>query len=102
MGTAKQLSQITYSEAVVEIQSLIVFDPHDQTFHEMLGQISVEEDAAGRGMLSALVVHKYGDGQPGPGFYELARDLGRKTQDPIRCWVEEVNRLFTEASTVRI
>ena len=66
----------------------------------MLGQISVEEDAAGRGMLSALVVHKHSDGQPGPGFYELADDRGRDTSDKVCCWVEEISRLFREAERI--
>jgi hypothetical protein len=35
----------------------------------MLGEISQEEDEAGHGMLSVIVVHKYGDMQPGPGFF---------------------------------
>ena len=37
--------------------------------------------AAGRGMLSVIVVHKQGDMQPGPGFFELAQRLGRDTSD---------------------
>jgi len=35
----------------------------------------------GRGMLSVIVVHKEGDMQPGPGFFELAGELGRDTSD---------------------
>jgi hypothetical protein len=99
---ARRKDWLTYSDGVAEIRDFIVFDPHDTAFHHMLGQISVEEDAAGRGMLSALVVHKHGDGQPGPGFYDIAETLGRNTNDKVRCWVEEVNRLFEEASGVQI
>jgi hypothetical protein len=47
-----------------------VLDPHDHVFHDLLVQISVEEDANGRGMLSAIVVH-LADGQPGNGFFDL-------------------------------
>ena len=36
---------------------------------------------AGRGMLSVIVVHKVGDMQPGPGFFQLAKKLGRDTSD---------------------
>jgi hypothetical protein len=46
----------------------------------MLGEISLE-GAAGRGMLSVIVVHKDGDMQPGPGFFELAEELDRDTSD---------------------
>lgn len=44
----------------------------------MLGEVSVEEEAADRGLLSVLVVHKVGDMQPGPGFFELANELGQE------------------------
>ena len=50
----------------------------------MLGEISSEEDAAGRGMLTVLVVHRAGDMQPGPGFFELAKQLGRNTSNILK------------------
>ncbi len=96
--TAKRKQQLTYSAGVATLRDLIIFDPHDSAFHHMLGQISVEEDAAGRGLLSALVVYKDGEGQPGPGFYDLAQRLGRDTSDKMRFWVDEVSRLFEEAA----
>jgi hypothetical protein len=42
----------------------IRFEPHDQRLFRLLGEISSEEDAAGRGMLSVIVVHKGVDMQP--------------------------------------
>jgi hypothetical protein len=45
-------------------------------------------------MLTCLVVHKRGDYQLGPGFFELARDLGRDTSDIEKCWIQEVKRVF--------
>ncbi len=65
----------------------------------MLVQISVEEDADGCGMLSAIVVHS-DDGQPGKGFFDLARQLDRDISDSLACWVREVNRLYEEAAQV--
>jgi hypothetical protein len=44
-------------------------------------------------MLTVVVVHKTGDMQPGPGFYELAKRLGRDTKDILRCWVDELHRV---------
>lgn len=41
----------------------------------VLGEISEDEVAAGRPMLSSVVVGI--NGKVGPGFFELARDLGR-------------------------
>jgi hypothetical protein len=66
-------STISYSDLSREITS-IAFHPHDHIFHLMLGQISCEEEAAGRGMLSALVVLK-DSGMPGEGFWDWQKDL---------------------------
>jgi len=59
-----------------------------------LWEISAEENAAGQGMLSAVVVYKSGDMQPGPGFFELAERLGKDTPDILRCWVKELKRVY--------
>ena len=99
---ASRESQITYGDTARLIRSIIDFDPHDTVFHHMLGQISIEENRAGRGMLSALVVHKEGDQIPGPGFFDLAKDLNRDTTDPVTFWIEEVKRLYKEAPSVRV
>ncbi len=92
-GYARRRQMIPYSEFVKEIKS-IRLDHHDQRLFHLLGEISSEESAAGRGMLSALVVHKHGDYQPGPGFFELAKQLGHDTSDIVKFWVEEVKRVF--------
>lgn len=89
---ARVRGMIPYSDLVAEIQA-IRFNAHDSTFHHMLGEISVEEDAAGRGMLSVIVVHKHGDMQPGPGFFELAHSLGHKTTDVLEFWVSELHKV---------
>ena len=49
----------------------------------MLGKISEEENAGGRGMLSVVVCHRDGDLQPGPGFFRLVKKLGRDTSDKL-------------------
>ncbi len=46
-----------------------------------------------RGMLTVIVVHRDGDMEPGPGFFELARELGRDTSDILRCWIEELKKV---------
>jgi len=89
---ARLRGQIAYSELVAQIQA-ISFDPHDFRFGYLLGEISTAEDAAGRGMLSAVVVHKSDDMQPGPGFFELASELGRDTSDVLICWVNELKKV---------
>lgn len=45
-------------------------------------------------MLSALVVHKGSDYQPGPGFFELAKELGHNTSDIEKFWIQEVKKVF--------
>lgn len=84
---------IAYSDFVKQIHS-IQLEYHDPRLFHFLGEISLEENDAGRGMLSALVVHKHGDYQPGPGFFELAGKLGRDTSDIVKCWIEEVKKVF--------
>lgn len=92
-GYAKRRQMVPYSEFVKEIHS-IHLEHHDPQLFHLLGEISTEESAAGRGMLSALVVHKCGDYQPGPGFFELAKQLGHNTSDILKFWIEEVKRVF--------
>ncbi len=92
VSVARRRGRIAYSELVPHI-SAIPLEPHDSRLFHLLGEISSEEDAAGRGMLTAIVVHKNGDMQPGPGFFELAKSLGRNTKDPLVCWVQEFNQV---------
>ncbi len=63
---------IAYSDLAVRIRA-ISFLPSDQRFFFLLREISADEYRAGRGMLTAVVVHRAGDYKPGLGFFELAR-----------------------------
>jgi hypothetical protein len=87
-----QAGPIFYSELAKRVRT-IAFDPHDFSFHHLLGQISTEEDAAGRGMLSVLVVRQ-ADGMPGQGFFDLAERLGRDVSDRERCWADETRSVL--------
>jgi hypothetical protein len=89
---AKVRGMIPYSDLVNEIHA-IRFEAHDVRLFHLLGQLSTEEADAGRGMITALVVHKHGDMQPGPGFFELAEELGRDTSDILACWIGEVKKV---------
>ena len=92
-GYAKRLQIVPYSKFVTEIHS-IQLEPHDLRLFDLLGEISTEENAAGRGMLSALVVHKDGNYQPGPGFFELAQKLGHDTSDILVFWINQIKKVF--------
>lgn len=83
---------IAYSELVGRVEA-IRLEPDSFALAHMLGEVSEEEDAAGRGMLSVIVVHKDGDMQPGPGFFQLAKKLGRDVADKTTCWVQELRRV---------
>lgn len=93
IDVAKRSHTIAYSDLVAKINS-VKLQAHDQRLFHMLGEISSEEDEAGRGLLTVVVVHKSGDMKPGPGFFELAEALGRDVSDPDACWIEELNRVF--------
>jgi hypothetical protein len=91
---ARVRGMVPYSELVNKIQS-IRFEPHDTRFFHFLGELSREEDAAGHGMITALVVHRHGDMQPGPGFFELAESLGKDLTDVLACWIREVHQVHS-------
>jgi hypothetical protein len=89
---AKLRGMMPYSELVAQIHS-IDLEAHDPRLNHLLEEISSQEDASGRGMLTVIVVHKAGDMQPGPGFFELAQSLGRNTTDILDCWVKELRKV---------
>lgn len=91
---AKKRQMVTYTDFVNQIKSVRFPDPHDIRLGHFLGEISMAEAKAGRGMLSALVVHKQGDYQPGRGFYDLANELGYKDSDIEKLWVQQVKKVF--------
>jgi hypothetical protein len=92
IARARTRGMITYSDLVTAITS-VSLQPHDVRLDHLLGEIASEEDKAGRGMLTVVVVHKMGDMEPGPGFYEMAKELGRDTSDLLSCWVNELHRV---------
>jgi len=87
-------STVTYSDLTKKIRS-IAFRPGDHAFHYLLFEVSKDEDAAGRGLLSALVVNKE-NGIPGQGFFDVARELGRDVTDRVRLWTEEIKFVFSK------
>jgi len=92
IDVARRKGRIAYSELANQIQAIEI-EAHDPRMFHLLGEISVEEDKAGRGMLTAVVVHKSGDMHPGPGFFKLAKSLGKDTSDNLACWASEFNRV---------
>jgi hypothetical protein len=64
-------SMITYSDLAKEMKAVTI-GYHDPAMDDMLLDVSEGESQKGRGLLSVIVVHKYGDMEPGAGFYKLA------------------------------
>ena len=92
---------IAYSDLVREITALPL-EAHDVRLFHLLGEISSEEEKAGRGMLTVIVVHKTGDMEPGKGFYELAALLGHNTKDPMKFWVSELHKVHAVWSKKKV
>jgi hypothetical protein len=89
---AKRRAMITYSKLVVQIAA-VELQAHDIRLDHLLGEVSSEEHAAGRGLLTVVVVHKTGDMEPGPGFYELAQHLGIKVGSKQKFWIGELHKV---------
>jgi hypothetical protein len=89
---ARQRGMITYGDLAGRMTTIQV-EPHDMVLWYIIGDVSRNEDAAKRGMLSVVVVHKYGDMEPGFGFYDLAKELGRYVTNRTECFVEELHKV---------
>ena len=68
---------------------------HRNYLGDILGNISHEEDESDRPILSALVFNEQ-KGQPGKGFYDLAKELGRQKpmESDLVFWSNELNRIY--------
>jgi hypothetical protein len=85
---------ITYSELARQI-TVVDVPPNSDVLALMLDEISRAEDQAGRGMLSAVVIHKNDDYLPGEGFFKLAAVLGRAASDKVAFHAEELKRVHS-------
>ena len=90
---ARKQGTISYADLITKIDA-IKFEPNAKEYLDFLGQISLDEDDAGRGMLTAIVTHPEGARMPGPGFFDLAAYLGRKTADRATFWSDELKRVY--------
>jgi len=100
INKAKTRGIITYGELTNQITTMS-FDFEDPSHRDLIGQvlgeITEEEAAAGRGLLSSIVVHKHNDMEPGAGFFGLAEHLGYDTKDKTTCWakaIKEVHKIW--------
>ena len=95
ISRAKIENPISYSELTNRITTIQI-EPQEYAFHEMLGEISIAEDNAGRGLLTALVIQKEGNKMPGQGFFDLAKERGKVFSDKDDFWIKELNSLYSK------
>lgn len=91
IDAAKARHLITYSELTNMLQTAYIHY-HSHVLTQLLTDIGREEAAAGRPILPALVVAKQ-TGRPGPGYFKAAPGE-TESDDPIREWEDEVQRLY--------
>ena len=95
---AKTGQTIPYTDLVAQVKAIDLPRNSPALWH-MLGEISTEENAAQRGMLTVIVIHGKGDTLPGAGFFKLAKKLGRVVSDKTAFWMEELGRVYGSWST---
>jgi hypothetical protein len=93
MTAARERRMTCYSEVApaVTVTQVEAFSP---ILNHLLGAIFRDEHEAGRPALTAIVTHKDGDKEPGPGFYDMARSLGIRFQEPYVYWSTQVQDIF--------
>jgi hypothetical protein len=89
---AQKKSAITYSELVSKVDA-IYLEPDSELLAQILDEISSASNEQRGCMLSAVVIHKGSDELPGPGFFALAKQLGRNTSDKLAFHVDEIRRV---------
>jgi hypothetical protein len=96
IAAAQQRGEVSYKE-VAHILGIDAPGHHmAREVGQVLGEISEDENAAGRPMLSALAVGV--SGGPGEGFYALARQLGKLTatgpNEEVQFWMSEQEHVY--------
>lgn len=86
--------RMTHYAEVAQAITVTSVDPHSGLMNHLLGEIFEEERAAGRPALTSIVTHKDGDKEPGPGFYDQARSLGFRFDEPYVFWSTQVQDVF--------
>lgn len=86
-----------------DVSPLVGLDMSEQedrnAIAELLGEIAIHEHGEGRPMLTALVVHRGNDNNPGEGFFSIAQDLGlynggRDQIARVTFWANQVAEVY--------
>lgn len=101
---AKKSSLITYGDIAPLIDLDMAVEADRDEIAKRLGAIVLYEHAGGRPMLTALVVHKGGDNNPGEGFFSAAEEIGifngsRQEICRLTFWVNQVTLVHNHWSS---
>ena len=93
VSVARSGGYATYSE-IAPLLGLDMASPADRTeIGRLLGEVSVFEHQLGHPLLSVIVIHR-DNNIPGPGFFQLAQDLGiYDGNDDLLFFVREFQRV---------
>ncbi len=86
--------RMTWYGEIADRVSAVELDPHSPLMNALLGAVFEQEHDAGRPALTSIVTHKYGDKEPGRGFYDKARALGYRFNEPYIFWAQQVQAVF--------
>ncbi|MBP2322666.1 hypothetical protein JOF56_003051 [Kibdelosporangium banguiense] len=93
---AARARQMTWYSHVAAQVTAVHVDPFSALMNHLLGAILEDEHAADQPLLTAIVTHKDGDKEPGPGFYDMARSLGYRFDEPYVFWATQVQDIFKQ------
>ncbi|WP_328614562.1 hypothetical protein OHS18_42085 [Amycolatopsis sp. NBC_00355] len=82
-----------YGEIAGQVTA-VQLDPYSALMNHLLGAVFEDEYVADRPALTSIVTHKYGDKEPGAGFYDMARSLGYQFSEPYVFWAQQVQDVF--------
>lgn len=88
--------RMTYYAEVATAVTITQVEPHSGLMNHLLGEIFEDEHTAGRPALTSIVTHKDDDMEPGRGYYDQARALGYRFDEPLVFWSTQVQAVFKE------
>lgn len=100
LEAASERRMTWYSEIAGKV-TIVQLEPYSALMNHLLGAVFEDEYAAGRPALTSIVTHKYGDKEPGSGFYDMARKLGYRFTEPYVFWAQQVQDVFKLHGKVR-
>ena len=86
--------RMTWYGEIASMVTAVRLDPYSSLMNHLLGAVFEDEHSTGGPALTSIVTHKYGDKEPGGGFYDKARSLGYRFKEPYIFWAQQVQDVF--------